>query len=857
MITRKPLFYWILNRNRLFQLLLFLIIMAGVLFRVVPLEMQKRIVNTAIELKQTDLLFLYCGVYIGAVILSGLLKYAANVLQKYLGQKILKEIRTDLYTHILRLPLGFFRRTAPGTVITAMTSELNAVGHFIGGALAVPLTSALTLITFAGYMIYLNPTLGLISVALYPFELILIPMLQNRYNRLNARRIGEIRSMSNIISEAISGIHEIQGNAAYRLELRKISRFIREIFFLMNRLYRYKYGIKFVNNLFQNFGPFLLFLVGGYLAIHGQFSLGALVAFLSAYEKVYDPWKELIEYYQEYQDARIRYQRVMSCFDLEPEFEIMPEGRPPLRLDGRIAVEHLSYTVEGQIHLLNDISLSLSPGEQMALVGFSGSGKSTLAMLLGQQYRYQRGNIRIDDQELKLLTRQDVSQSIGFVAQHPFIFNGTIRDNLLYGCHSLRLYEEDAPSCDFPDPAPLLDMVRQVGLGDDVIRFGLNRMIPPEQHRKLVEKVFDMRLTVHRKLARSHPELVEFYDVDRYMRQISVYKNLLFGDIRDPAWQLAALPENRQFIRLIRELDLHEPLLALGSRLARETVHLLQDLQDDDFFFEGSPLQPEEFDIYREIVHRIDTGTDLSDRTLARRLLVLALRYVPARHKMAGMPAELQKGILEFRRRFLSGIARVDLAFCRQFSEKFREGIDPGLPLPAEPDNPDFSLYCPMDYLCSRTLLENIVFGTPCTEEMVDMDELRGIVVEHLEGKGLLDEVMEAGLDFEVGSKGDRLSGGQRQKIAIARALLKETPVLILDEATASLDNASQNRIQQYIGTKLRGKRTVIAVVHRLDMVPGYDKIVVMKNGRIAEAGVYDELMEKRGVFYELVRGNG
>ena len=103
---------------------------------------------------------------------------------------------------------------------------------------------------------------------------------------------------------------------------------------------------------------------------------------------------------------------------------------------------------------------------------------------------------------------------------------------------------------------------------------------------------------------------------------------------------------------------------------------------------------------------------------------------------------------------------------------------------------------------------------------------------------------------------GDRLSGGQRQKVALARAFLKEPPILILDEATSALDNASQTRIQNLLESKWKGKSTVIAVVHRLDTIVNYDTVAVMKAGRIVETGSYAELMEKRGVLHDLVHGN-
>ena len=177
--------------------------------------------------------------------------------------------------------------------------------------------------------------------------------------------------MSNVIGEAISGMHEIQGNASYELENRKLGRFSSRLFEIRLHMNNFKFLTKFANNFFQSLGPFILFIVGGYLTIQGRFDLGALVAFLSAYEKLYDPWKELMDYYQDYQDSKVRYHQIMDYFDVKPEFQRLPEEeREPYRLAGNIDVKDLSFIVDGQIRILDQISLNLKSGEQLALVGF-------------------------------------------------------------------------------------------------------------------------------------------------------------------------------------------------------------------------------------------------------------------------------------------------------------------------------------------------------------------------------------------------------------------------------------------------------------------------------------------------------
>jgi putative ABC transport system ATP-binding protein len=151
--------------------------------------------------------------------------------------------------------------------------------------------------------------------------------------------------------------------------------------------------------------------------------------------------------------------------------------------------------------------------------------------------------------------------------------------------------------------------------------------------------------------------------------------------------------------------------------------------------------------------------------------------------------------------------------------------------------------------------LENILFGRIKDESTHAQERIVKLVVDLLKAEGLYDAVLAGGLEFQVGSKGDRLSGGQKQKVALARALLKAPKILILDEATASLDMVSQGRIQQYLDTDLRGRSTLVNVVHRLELIRDYEKIAVMKAGRIVEMGRYDELMKQKGLLYELVHG--
>ena len=196
MITKRPLTYWVKNSNMKLQLILLVVIFFTVAVRLVPLEMQKKIINQAISMRKVDLLFMYCGFYIASVISASLLKYLITVLQTYIGQEALAKMRKELYAHILTLPLGYFRKANPGMVVSSLVTELAPAGEYVGQSVAVPVTNLLTLIAFAGYMFFLNPIMAAISIALYPFVIYLVPKLQKRSNKANKQRVDTTRYLS-------------------------------------------------------------------------------------------------------------------------------------------------------------------------------------------------------------------------------------------------------------------------------------------------------------------------------------------------------------------------------------------------------------------------------------------------------------------------------------------------------------------------------------------------------------------------------------------------------------------------------------------------------------------------------------
>lgn len=166
----------------------------------------------------------------------------------------------------------------------------------------------------------------------------------------------------------------------------------------------------------------------------------------------------------------------------------------------------------------------------------------------------------------------------------------------------------------------------------------------------------------------------------------------------------------------------------------------------------------------------------------------------------------------------------------------------------------EVTFYSDTEYLRSQSILNNIFYGNLTSNSPKVEDRVNQCIVLLLIEEDLLEQVAAIGMDFDVGNKGDKLSGGQQQKLSIARVLLKKPKVLIMDEATSALDNTSQGRIQNLI-EKWKGSTTVISVIHRLDLIPSFDKVAVMKSGKIVEFGEPEPLIASQGVLYELIHG--
>ena len=639
----------------------------------------------------------------------------------------------------------------------------------------------------------------------------------DRYNR---RRVDVTRELSGKIGESVGGIHEIKVNGAYDIEGRRFTILADRLKQIRIKWRLYRFSVKVINSLFTNLSRFLIFALGGYMALEGRLEIGSLVAFLSAQEKLYDPWKELLGLYQSFKSASVTYRKTMDFFDVPQEALNESNGFSALIDSPDLKVENLSFVTEDDKPLLRDISFELAAGKHLALVGSSGSGKSTLAHCLVRLIPAAGGTVQLGERMVSEMSSKGIARNIGFVSQSPLVFDGSIEDNLLYGCK--------AAGHDTPDLETRIDALHQVGLFVDVLQMGLGTVLDTEKDDGLRHDILDLRRRFRERCEAEVAAHIERYDRERFLPHSSLLENIIFGSPRPGTDSLENMISADVFTRTLAQTRLEEPLIELGIEIAEGILDIFDDAPSMALIARDLPFESDEFRRYAEIVDRVEQkGAPALSESDQKGLLALALRFVPARHKVVSLPAFLTERILE---------AREMLA--DKLSETASTGVSP---------------YREDRYLRDKTILDNIIFGKVTSGSNRVIKRVNKCVNRLLVDEALLESILGIGIRFQVGNSGENLSGGQRQKLAIARALLKKPPFLILDEATANLDNASQARIQNVLGERLKGRSTVIAVIHRLDIIKDYDRIAVMDSGKIVEMGTYDELVRQEGLLHRLI----
>ena len=770
-----------------------------------------------VEMSRVQTLVSLSVLFLILVCINGLFKFYINTFKGRLGERMLRRLRFELVDLLLRSPLAHVRKMKSAEVATMVKDEVEPLGGFIGDAYVQPVFLSAQALTALTFIVVQNVWLGAIAAGIVIVQAAFIPRLRRRLLVLGKEQQLTARDLAGRVAEVVDGIAEVRTNDATNYERADISHRLGRIYFIRYELYQRKFFVKFLNNFLAQLTPFLFFLIGGALAIKGQLDIGQLVAVIAAYKDLPGPIKELIDWDQQRQDVQIKYAQVAEQFSpgtlLTPALQAPEAGPVPRVLANTLEIAGLVVADEGGTKILDSADLQLKRGESIAAVGDSNGGTGALAEALARLVPAAAGRIRVDDKPLDDWSEVVTGRRIAYVGADTYLRNTTLRNCLLYGLMHYPLQANGAVKssvnrealasgnstlnldADWVDydrvgttssadlEARLQRILTVVELDDDVFEFGLRSTRAIGQHSNHVqaERLLEARNRLRIDLkAAGLQHLVEPLDPDRYHTQATIGENLVFGAALDERLRPEHLADNAFVIATLTDRQLDEQLFDIGRRIAATVMELFAGLPSDHPFFERlSLVRADELPLYQAILTRIANKPMAQASTLDRsRMLTLAFGYVEPRHRL-GLLDDSTRQLMVDARRTIHDQLPIDLV----------GGV---------------AFYEPDAYNDASTLENNILFGR-VTEGVADAStRVRRLMRQTLEGLDLRRDVVAAGLDFMVGPGGKRLSQSQRQKVALARALLKQPDLLIINRGLNALSNRSQLTIMTAVTTATR-----------------------------------------------------
>ncbi len=445
-MLRRIAAYFIPYRKRTLAVLAVLVVTS--LLGLLPPLLIQQIVDRALPGKDMRLLSWLVLASLGATIASGTLGVLQSYLNTYISQHIVYDMKNKMYRHLQSLPLSFFSNVKQGEVITRMTSDIAGIQGVFSGTLVSFASNVLILGSTAVTLFIMNWKLALLSLCVLP----LFAAPTRRMGRVRwkfAKQTQEKLAQQNRIVEETLGISGYLLMKLFARESREYESFREanaETTRLQIREATAGRWFMMLVGTFGSIGPMLIYLYGGYLFIQGELTVGAIIAFVALLGRLYGPVGQLTNLYVDIKRSVALFQRIFEYFDIVPDIADGPDTLPryadngsanlPEAADGGIEFRGVGFAYRPDKAALRGISFAAQPGTITALVGPSGAGKTTITQLIPRLYDVGEGQVLIGGADVRSLTLESLRSNIGLVTQDTYLFNGSIRENLLYADES-------------------------------------------------------------------------------------------------------------------------------------------------------------------------------------------------------------------------------------------------------------------------------------------------------------------------------------------------------------------------------------------------------------------------------------
>jgi subfamily B ATP-binding cassette protein MsbA len=363
---------------------------------------------------------------------KGIFEYGQAYLMNYVGLRIVADIREKLYNHLQTLSLSFFTKTPTGILISRITNDVNLIQGSVSNTITGLVKDAFTVIGLIGVVIYRDWKLALMALVI--FSLVIIPIKEfgkrlRKFSRKSQQRMG---SITTFLHETIAGNRIVKAFNMEDYEKRRFAEENNRFFKIVFKRVKIRAFSHPLMELLGGIAVAIIIWVGGYRVIQGELTPGAFFSFMTALFMLYAPIRDINKVNLEVQDGMAAAIRVFELLDTTPEIK-EEEGAIPLAPVSK-GVDFQDITFKyGEETVLKDISLHVTVGEVIALVGMSGAGKTSLVNLLPRFYDVEKGQILIDGHDIRKVTFKSLRDQIALVTQQTILFNDTIRNNIAYG----------------------------------------------------------------------------------------------------------------------------------------------------------------------------------------------------------------------------------------------------------------------------------------------------------------------------------------------------------------------------------------------------------------------------------------
>ena len=424
----KP--YW-----KQFLLVLVCIFVSSV-FSLYPSILTGRIIDEGLIGRDLNKLIMLIGLSLAVTLGANLIGVLESYLNTWIAQHIIYDMRNAMYLHLQKMSQSFFTSNNQGDIITRMTSDIDGVRSIIANTLTSILSNSVTLIVAMVAMFQKNWILALLGIVIVP--LFTIPTRNAGKTRWSLTR--EAQECSDEINGILNETLSVSGQLLVKLfgredaEYERYETVNRKMIGLNIRESMAGRWFRVVISTVSNIGPMLLYLVGGILMMKydSDLTVGDITVLVALLGRMYMPVNQLLNIQVDWIRSMANFTRIFEYYDMPVEIRDRENALVPVRADGDIEFKHVDFWYEEGKQILKNINFRLESGHSIAIVGPSGSGKSTIVNLIPRLYDVREGSVTFDGNDVRDLKLSFLRSHVGVVSQETYLFNGTIRDNLLY-----------------------------------------------------------------------------------------------------------------------------------------------------------------------------------------------------------------------------------------------------------------------------------------------------------------------------------------------------------------------------------------------------------------------------------------